>query len=162
MFCFSFCFASFGGPGCGFGGFHVGSTSSGKPLLRLPRRKPPKPPRGPPKPTKKRITKQKLNKDSVYQFLWVKDWFLFFLSHTDSRGDAKRCFSFCFVSFFILFCRFLLVLVVVLVAFFLVVAVVALPLLLLPTGKPPKPPPGPTKTYKTKRKTKRNKTKNTV
>ena len=40
----------FRGPGGGFGGFQVGSNSSGKPLLRLPRRKPPKPPPGPPKP----------------------------------------------------------------------------------------------------------------
>ena len=40
----------FGGPGGGFGGFQVGSNSSGKPLLRLPRRKPPKPPPGPSKP----------------------------------------------------------------------------------------------------------------
>ena len=79
-----------------------------------------------------------------------------------TRGGTKRWYSFCFVSFFVSFCRFVLVLVVVLVAFFLLVAVVALPLLLLPTGKPPKPPPGPTQTYKTKRKTKRNKTKNTV
>ena len=37
----------FGGPGGGFGGFQVGSKSSGKPLLRLPRRKPSP---GPPKP----------------------------------------------------------------------------------------------------------------
>ena len=46
-----------------------------------------------------------------------------------NRGGAKRCFSFCFVSFFVLFCRFVLVLVVVLVAFPLVVKVVAKPLL---------------------------------
>ena len=39
-----------GGPGGGLGGFQVGSNSSGKPLLRLPRRKPPQPPPGPPKP----------------------------------------------------------------------------------------------------------------
>ena len=39
-----------GGPGGGFGGFQVGSKCSGKPLLRLPRIKPPKPPPGPPTP----------------------------------------------------------------------------------------------------------------
>ena len=76
--------------------------------------------------------------------------------YNPTRGGAKRCFSFCFVSFFVLFCRFVLVLVVVLVAFFLVVAVVALPLLLLPTGKPPKPPPGPPKPTNSKQKTKQN------
>ena len=38
----------YGGPGGGFGGFQVGRRSSGKPLLQLPRRKPPKPPPGPP------------------------------------------------------------------------------------------------------------------
>ena len=37
-----------GGPGGGFGGFQVGSRSSGRPRLRLPRRKPPKP-SGPPR-----------------------------------------------------------------------------------------------------------------
>ena len=37
----------FGGPGGGFGGFQVGSKSSGKPLLLLRLKKPPP---GPPKP----------------------------------------------------------------------------------------------------------------
>ena len=76
------------------------------------------------------------------------------------RGGAKRCFSFCFVSFFVLCCRFVLVLVVVLVAFPLVVKVVAKPLLRLLRTKPPKPPPGATTTYETKRTAKRNNTKN--
>ena len=47
-----------GGPGAGFGGpggFQVSSKSSGKPLLRLLRREPPKPPPGPPKPLPGRI-----------------------------------------------------------------------------------------------------------
>ena len=52
FFCSVFCFVLmvFRGPGGGLGGFHVGSKSSGKPLLPLPRRKPPKAPPGPPKP----------------------------------------------------------------------------------------------------------------
>ena len=47
-----FVFVGLGGPGGGFDGFQVGSKSSGKPLLRLPRRPslgPPKPPPGPPR-----------------------------------------------------------------------------------------------------------------
>ena len=57
--CVVFCFVffgfggpggGFGAPGGGFGGFQVSSKSSGKPLLRLLRRQPPKPPLGPPKP----------------------------------------------------------------------------------------------------------------
>ena len=94
----------FGGPGGGFGGFQVGSKSSGKPLLRLPRRKPPKPPPGPPKP---KITLQqgkilfydfkiKMNRNHKIVFLLVVGLFLV-----------------------------LVVLVVVLVAFRLVVKVVA-------------------------------------
>ena len=53
---FSSCFGGpgdgVGAPGGGFVGFQVSSKSSGKPLLRLLRRKPPKPPPGPPKPPK--------------------------------------------------------------------------------------------------------------
>ena len=53
VFCFVFCFVfvglgapgdGFGAPGGGFGGFQVSSESSGKSLLRLLRRKLPKPP----------------------------------------------------------------------------------------------------------------------
>ena len=57
----------FGAPGGGFGGFQVSSKSSGKPLLRLLRRKPlkpspgaPKPSPGPPKPTKKQFLRRTL------------------------------------------------------------------------------------------------------
>ena len=47
----------FGGPG----GCSTNNRSSGKPLLRLPRRKPPTPPPGPPKPPK--TTKQTIQAD---------------------------------------------------------------------------------------------------
>ena len=47
----------FGGPGGGFGGWKGGRSSSGKPLLRLPRRKPPKRPPGPPPGKNKKLNR---------------------------------------------------------------------------------------------------------
>ena len=54
------------GPGGGFGGFQVGSKSSGKPLLRLPRRKPPNPPPGPPKTKKTKQNTKQNSKKSLF------------------------------------------------------------------------------------------------